>query len=324
LPSHEAVVCEGLVKEYGSRGKKVTALDHVSLAVKEGEVFGLLGPNGAGKTTLIKILSTLLRPTAGKATVLGYNVERDEAKVRRIVGYAGQDTERSAYFRLTAKENLVYFAHALRGIPRGTVLKRMREMTEVFDFADKLDKLFVTLSGGEKQAVVVMRALLHNPRVVFLDEPSKSLDPIIAKKVREYLRKYAMENHATVFITTHNMQEAEELSDRLALINRGRVSFVGTPFEFKNAIPRQEVIRVALPSLSEDLQSKLLKIGSVVNVVHEGNAVKVYCTDGLEALPGVAETLKSAGIKALVTMSEPSVEDAFIQLVQREDEGEKQ
>ncbi len=315
----EMVICEGLVKQYGSH-KKVTALDHLDLAVKEGEVFGLLGPNGAGKTTLVKILSTLLRPDAGKAIVGGYDVVRDEGKVRRIIGYAGQDTERSAYFRLTAEENLIYFAHALRGISKENALSRIKEMAEVFEFADKLDKLFITLSGGEKQAVVVMRALLHQPEVVFLDEPSKSLDPIIARKVRGYLRNYARRNNATVFITTHNMMEAEELSDRLALINHGRVSFVGTPKEFKNEVPRPEVIRVVLPSLSEDLKGKLLKVNGVVNVVFDGE-VKVYCTDGLETLLEVAETLKNAGIRALIAMGEPSVEDAFIHMVQKERNG---
>lgn len=313
------VICEGLVKRYGSQ-RKVTALNRLDLSVREGEVFGLLGPNGAGKTTLVKILSTLLRPDAGKATVGGYDVVNEDGKVRRIIGYAGQDTERSAYFRLTAMENLIYFAHALRGVPKENALSRIMEMAEIFEFKDKLDKLFITLSGGEKQAVVVMRALLHQPEVVFLDEPSKSLDPIIARKVRGYLRNYAKRNNATVFITTHNMVEAEELSDRLALINYGRVSFVGTPKEFKNEVPRPEVIRVVLPSLSEDLKLKLLKVNGVVNVVFDGE-VKIYCTDALETLSEIAETMKNAGIRAPVAMSEPSAEDAFIHMVQKEKNG---
>jgi len=131
-----SVVCEEITKVYDSRKGQVKALDHVSFTVKEGEVFGLLGPNGAGKTTLVKILATLLKATGGRATVGGYDVDKEEDKVRRIIGYAGQDSERSAYFRLTAWENLYYFAHALRDVPRDVVKRRIKEIAEAVGFTD--------------------------------------------------------------------------------------------------------------------------------------------------------------------------------------------
>ena len=176
-----AIVCDGLVKEDHTQ-RTVRALAGIDLVVEDGEIFGLLGPNGAGKTTLVRILATLLRATSGRATVGGYDVDAQEAEIRRIIGYAGQDSERSAYFRLTVEENLLYFAHALRGVPRSVARERIQELAAGVGFETLLGSHFSALSGGQKQLVVVMRALLHRPRIAFMDEPSKSLDPVTAQR----------------------------------------------------------------------------------------------------------------------------------------------
>ncbi|MCW4021458.1 MAG: ABC transporter ATP-binding protein [Candidatus Bathyarchaeota archaeon] len=315
-----SVVCDDIVKVYNSHKKKVTALDHLSLAIKEGEVFGLLGPNGAGKTTLVRILTTLLKATEGHAEVGGYDVDKEESKVRGIIGYAGQDSERSAYFRLSVQENLLYFAHTLREVSRGTVKERIGEIASAVGFTDRLDRHFSALSGGEKQLVIVMRAILHNPQICFLDEPSKSLDPVTAQRVRRFLKKYARDHGMTVCLTTHNMPEAEQVCDRLAFINQGRLRFVGTSKEFKRRVIVKETIEIDINKIAKDLEANLLALSGVSNLTKD-TVVRLYCDNAFETLPDVLDLMKRSGVKAPVRMVEPSLEDAFAFLV-KDDENE--
>lgn len=312
-----AIRCAHLVKEYHTQ-KVVRALDGVSLDVEEGEVFGLLGPNGAGKTTLVRILATLLRATGGEATVGGYDVSRDENAVRRIIGYAGQDSERSAYFRLTVRENLVYFAHALRGVPLKVAGERVAELAEGVGFTDVLGTHFSALSGGQKQLVIVMRALLHRPRIVFMDEPSKSLDPVTADRVKDFVLGHAREHGMTILLTTHNMREAEEFCSRLAFINRGRLRFVGTPGEFRHAVTVQEVVEVGLSS-DHPLRERLQTLGAASQAVNNGS-LRLYGDDGYTLLRQVVAMLDEANVRASVRMVEPSLEDAFSVMVQNDGE----
>ncbi|MCS7113697.1 MAG: ABC transporter ATP-binding protein [Candidatus Bathyarchaeota archaeon] len=306
----EEIVCDRIFKDY--KGKTVVrALDDISFRVSKGEFFGLLGPNGAGKTTLVRILATLLKASGGYAWVGGYDVDKDEKKVREIIGYAGQDSERSAYFRLSVRENLFYFAYALRGVPRSEASERIEYITSAIGFEDRLDKHFIALSGGEKQVVIVMRAILHNPEVCFLDEPSKSLDPVTARRVRRFLKDYAKENDITICLTTHNMLEVEEVCDRIAFINRGRLIFVGTPLEFKRRATVMEVIEISASKLEDYVKLRLLKVHGVLNIAYHNNIIKLYCEDAFDALPEVLNIMKKIGFKAPVRIAEPSLEDAF-------------
>jgi ABC-2 type transport system ATP-binding protein len=301
---------EGLSKTYHpNNGKPVQALNELSLSVPRGEVFGLLGPNGAGKTTLVRILATLLRPTSGRAQVCGYDVQGEEWRVRDAIGYAGQDSERSAYFRLSVGENLLYFAHALRGVPVRAARQRIQEIAARIGFNDQLDKEFTTLSGGQKQLVVVMRALLHHPRLVFLDEPSKSLDPVTAEQVRRFILDYAHVHGMTVLLTTHNMDEAEAVCDRLAFINQGQLQFVGTPRQFRRSVTIQETVQVSL--LSRDGIGQRLRQLPGVNRADGDDPIRLYCDDGFNVLSQVVTVLKEAGTRGSVSMVEPSLEDAF-------------
>jgi ABC-2 type transport system ATP-binding protein len=309
-----AVQTVSLSKTYRGRGSApVEALQGLDLAVRPGEVFGLLGPNGAGKTTLVRILATLLRATHGRAWVCGYDVVQDEQEVRRIIGYAGQDSERSAYFRLTVHENMLYFCHALRGVPLRTARERIAEVAAGVGFADQLDKQFITLSGGQKQLVIVMRSLLHQPRVVFMDEPSKSLDPLTAEGVRTFLADYARRHEMTIVLTTHNMDEAEGICDRLGLINQGRLQFVGTPREFRRSVSVQEAVEVSLAE-QDGLVQRLQELPGVSQVTRDG-ALRLYTNDGFSLLREVVSVLDQAGARATVSMVEPSLEDAFSVLV---------
>jgi ABC-2 type transport system ATP-binding protein len=314
-----AIRCTDLVKEYHTQ-KTVRALDGVGLDVQEGEVFGLLGPNGAGKTTLVRILATLLRATGGTATVGGYDVQRQENEVRRIIGYAGQDSERSAYFRLTVRENLLYFGHALRQVPLATARQRIDELAEGVGFTDLLGTHFSALSGGQKQLVIVMRSLLHRPRIVFMDEPSKSLDPVTAERVKDFVLGHAREHGMTILLTTHNMREAEEFCQRLAFINHGRLRFVGTPTEFRRAVTVQEAVEVGLPG-DHPLRARLEALGSAAQAVN-GSALRLYGDDGYDLLRRVMHTLDEAEVRAAVRMVEPSLEDAFSIMVRSDEEAQ--
>jgi ABC-2 type transport system ATP-binding protein len=303
-----AIRCDGLVKEYRTK-KTVRALDAVDLQTEAGEVFGLLGPNGAGKTTLVRILATLLRATDGRAWVGGYDVVQDEEEVRRIIGYAGQDSERSAYFRLTVRENLLYFGHALRGVPIRRAKERIDAFAEAVGFTEQLDKHFSTLSGGQKQLMIVMRALLHHPQIVFMDEPSKSLDPVTAERVRGFLVDYAREQGMTILLTTHNMDEAEELCDRLAFIDHGRIRFVGTPRAFRRSVTVQETVEVTMHG-GDAIMAQLQGLPGVTHATTE-DALRLYCDDGFAVLKEVVAMLDRSGARASVSMVEPSLEDAF-------------
>jgi len=310
MESQLAIQANGLSKTYRPQnGEPVQALKELSLSVPRGEVFGLLGPNGAGKTTLVRILATLLRHTSGSAQVCGYDLQREEWRVRDAIGYAGQDSERSAYFRLTVRENLLYFAHALRGIPMRTARQRVQEIAARIGFTEQLDKEFTTLSGGQKQLVVVMRSLLHHPRLIFLDEPSKSLDPVTAERVRTFLLDYAHVNNMTVLLTTHNMDEAEAVCDRLAFINQGRLQFVGTPLQFRRSVTVQETVQVSV--LSKDGIAQRLRQLPGVNRAEGNNPIRLYCDDGFAVLNQVVTLLKEVGTRGTVSMVEPSLEDAF-------------
>ena len=305
-----AIEVNNLSKTYQPKNKQpVQALQDLALSVETGEVFGLLGPNGAGKTTLVRILATLLRATGGRAMVGGYDVVQNERQVRRIIGYAGQDSERSAYSRLTVRENLLYFAHALRDVPIRTARERIEEIAAGIGFTEQLDKEFTTLSGGQKQLMVVIRALLHYPQIVFLDEPSKSLDPVTADHIRAFLVDFARAQDVTILLTTHNMQEAEEICDRLAFINKGRLQFVGTPLQFRRSVTVQEIVEVT--GVDQDgLARQLRQLPGVTHATGNGT-LRLYSEDGFSILKQAVALLDDADAKASVSMVEPSLEDAF-------------
>ncbi|MEM2922194.1 MAG: ABC transporter ATP-binding protein, partial [Candidatus Bathyarchaeia archaeon] len=254
------IFAEGIKKTYRTGGKVVEALRGVNLKVNKGEIVCLLGPNGAGKTTLVKILTTLLLPDEGRARVAGYDILSQSDKVRRAIGYAGQDSERSAYFRLTARENLIFFARAFHGLDLEEAKRRISKLAEILGFSEKLDTYFIALSGGEKQMFVIMRALIMNPAVLFMDEPSKSLDPIAASKMRSYLRDYARESGAALLVTTHNMKEAEELANRVVMINKGEVVFDGPPEDMRRSVTKAEVIEISGNNIEEGLKPLIRSI----------------------------------------------------------------
>ncbi|MBO3763039.1 MAG: ABC transporter ATP-binding protein [Candidatus Brockarchaeota archaeon] len=306
-----AVEAKGLYKIYKTGGKEVKALNGVSIDVKYGEVVSLLGPNGAGKTTLVKILATLLVPDDGQARVGGYDVLTQGHKVRKIIGYAGQDSERSAYFRLTARENLLFFARAFHGISKEEANKRIEELATAFGFESKLDSYFIALSGGEKQTFVIIRSLITKPKIVFMDEPSKSLDPVTASRVRKYIKEYAKNFNAALLVTTHNMLEAEEISNKVVMINKGKILFNGTSEEMKSFVARTESIEIHKNNIEEEIKLQIIHVPGIISAVEKDSGISLVCKDAYEVLPSILGILKSNGRRLPISVGSTTLEEAF-------------
>lgn len=226
----------------------VEALRDVSFEIREGEIFGLIGPNGAGKTTLTKIIATLIQPTSGSVAVKGHDTITDDQSVRRNVGLAGAE-ERSFYWRLTAEQNLLFFAR-LHGLSTRNAKRRLGELLELFDLQEVARRRFAELSTGNKQRLAVARALLAEPPVLLLDEPTRSLDPIAAARMRAVIKSLAQQNNATIFLTSHNLAEVEELCDRIAVIGKGRIRALDTPRNLRALHTAEERVAIGFIGLS--------------------------------------------------------------------------
>jgi ABC-2 type transport system ATP-binding protein len=232
--------------------REITALDGINIRVKRGEVFGLLGPNGAGKTTLIKTLCTLLLPNEGTALVNGYDIVREEQEVKESIGYVVND-ERSFYWRLTGKQNLEFFA-ILNNLAPNRAKRRIEEVLRLVGLETNGDKRVKDYSTGMKQKLAIARGMLSDPEVLFLDEPTRSLDPMIANSLRGFIRRSIVEGGGkTVFLSTHNLAEAEDLCDRLAIIDRGRIKACGTLEEMKALLDERKRYLIELEKPAQGL-----------------------------------------------------------------------
>jgi ABC-2 type transport system ATP-binding protein len=298
----------GVQKRYG----KFQALQDAALEMRAGEILALLGPNGAGKTSLIKILATLIEKDAGQVSILGCDLDTQAEAIRHLVGYVGQDTERSAYARLTVWENLEFFG-ALRGMSPALIRRQVAELAEYFDFHSQMGKLFVTLSGGQKQTVVIMRALLHDPLLIYLDEPTKGLDPIIARRIRAFLKKYAHDRGKSLLLTSHVLSEVDELADRVALIQRGSIPISGTPAQLKAALGVTEFLELERQRLPGSVIERLGRLPEVsCQMEREPGWLSLGVTDMLSGAEAVFRVLREEGVKPGFRQHTVSLEDAFL------------
>ena len=295
----------------GSR--EIKAVDNVSFDVKRGTIVGLLGANGAGKTTLIRMMTTLLSPNSGRVIVAGHDIAEEPEKVREYIGYAGQDTERSLYYRLSPRENSKYFGW-LSGLSAEIAIERIERFASQVGMEDKLDQHFITLSGGEKQVFVVMRALLHHPEIAFLDEPSKSLDVLTARRIRRLLKEYVLEHNATVIITSHNLRELEDVCDKLIFIDRGRKVFEGSSEELKQIAFKSESVEIRGGPFEDSIVKELMALGEVT-FLSEGKEIRILSEKPYTTIRHVVDILEVHNVRAIVAMGEPSLEDAFAELV---------
>jgi len=221
------------IKDITKKFKEVDALSGISFDIKQGEVFSLLGPNGAGKTTLISILTTILKPTSGTAVINGKDIIKEPLDVRKNIGIVFQ--EPSLDDLLTAKENL-YLHSMLYNMPREIAKKRIKDILITVNLYERKDHIVKTFSGGMKRQLEIARGLLHTPKILFLDEPTVGLDPFSRRNIWEYIKKVKKEQNITIILTTHYMEEAESLSDRIAIINKGRIIELDTPENLKKKI----------------------------------------------------------------------------------------
>ncbi len=294
------------------------AVNGVSLQIKQGEVFGLLGPNGAGKSTTIRMLCTLLEPTSGAARVNGFDVVRQSTQVRQSLGtvLAG---ERSIYWKLTARENLEYFA-ALYHIPPKLVQRRVNDLLARMELTARADELVEKYSTGMKQRVAIARSLLARPPILLLDEPTLGLDPQAARRVRELVKELQAEGH-TILLTTHYMEEADQLSERIGIIDQGKVIALGTPAELKRRIAQQDAIRLEVAGWHVEMADALRQLPTVENVMPRYTGadslweVNLLAANSRAVLPGIIDRLNTNGTHVVnLNVVQPTLEDVFIHL----------
>ena len=304
-----AVAVDRLGRVFETRHRPaVVALSDVDLVVEPGEVHGLLGPNGAGKTTLVKILSTILLPSTGTARVLGHDVVEDTAAVRPLIGIV-LGGERGLYNRLTARQNLHYWC-ALYRMDRAAGRRRTDEMLERVGLVDRADDRVQTYSRGMRQRLHLARGLVHDPPVVFLDEPSTGMDPLAARDLRAIVRELASEGR-TVFLTTHDMAEAEAVCDRVTLIDRGRILATESPRSLSLLLSRFE--RIECEGADEAVIAAL-RSGNGVNRVTIAGATARIEVEAEAAVGQVMRHLVAAGVTS-VRVTRPSLEEVYLTLV---------
>ncbi|HXZ89447.1 MAG TPA: ATP-binding cassette domain-containing protein [Candidatus Dormibacteraeota bacterium] len=241
-----AIETHGLTKKFND----LTAVDHIDLDVRRGEIYGFLGPNGAGKSTTIRMLCTLLRPTSGAATVAGFDIDHDANEVRKRIGLVSEKL--IMYTRLTAEQNLNFFGK-LYGIDEGELKAKIAELLDMVKLTPFKDRSVGGFSSGMRQRMNVIRALIHDPEIIFLDEPTTALDPQSTKFVRDTIRELKQEGH-TIVLTTHIMEEADELSDRISIIDHGTLMATGTVAELKNTHSTESMLEVFLAVTGRELR----------------------------------------------------------------------
>lgn len=307
-----AIAITGLVKVYPGP-PALRALDGVDLTVERGEIFGLLGPNGAGKTTTVGACTTRIIPTAGTVTIDGIDVVRQPVQVKRRIGVVTQQNtlDRSC----TVAENLFYHCRYF-GMGQHEAAERTDALLPMFRLADRRDAMVTTLSGGLTQRVQIARAIAHRPQVLFLDEPTAGLDPQSRLALWELVSELRREG-LTVLLTTHYMEEADRLCDRVAIIDHGKVLVIGAPSELKRGIGAETVLEVQLEHPSEDAMARLAQVTGVLGVERAGNGLRLFAggRDGL--LTRVVEAAAPFGLSDL-TVTEPTLETVFIRLTGRE------
>ena len=292
----------------------VVAVDSLDLAVEDGELFGMLGPNGAGKTTTIGILTTRVRVTSGEALVAGANVSTQAPVVRRRIGVVPQrpNPDRG----LNVIENLVFHASYF-GVPRSVAVKRSDELLERLGLADKRDAKVEALSGGQQQRLMIARALTHDPRVVFLDEPTVGLDPQARLGLWEILRELHAQGR-TIVMTTHYMEEADQLCDRLAIIDRGKLLALDTPSRLKAQAPGDTLVEVTFDGDTAPVVDAARALDGVANAEGRGPLLRVFSRRAGEIIPALIDAGEARGLTVRdIPLSRPSLETLFISLTGR-------
>ncbi|GBH33632.1 daunorubicin resistance protein DrrA family ABC transporter ATP-binding protein [Nitrosopumilus zosterae] len=302
-----SIETKSLTKSFGD----VIAVNDVSFSVESGEIFGFLGPNGAGKSTTMMILTTLLKPTSGKALISGFDVSANPKKVRENIGYVQQETTVDEY--LTGRENLLLQAK-LNHIPKNEINVRIDAVLELIELSDKQHDSVVTYSGGMRKRLDIAGGLLHRPKVLFLDEPTVGLDIQTRRKIWKYLKKIHDEFEMTIFLTTHYMEEADQLCDRVGIIDGGKIQVIDSPKNMKNAMGNEVISILLEDGASQDsFLSELRKLEFVNKINVDGTKLTLFASNGTEVIPKIFQISSTLKIKITsIALTQPTLDDVFL------------
>jgi ABC-2 type transport system ATP-binding protein len=312
VTAEDAIVAEALGKRYGP----VQALAGVTFSVRAGEVFGLLGPNGAGKSTTVRVLTTLTRPDAGRAFVAGHDVVRAANRVRRSIGYVPQESgvDREA----TGRENLMLQGR-IQGVPRDELRRRVDELLDLVGIADAADRVVRGYSGGMKRRLDIALGLVHRPSVLFLDEPTTGLDPEARAAMWVEVERLAEQERLTILLTTHYLEEADRLAERIAIVSRGEIVVEGPPEELKRGL-RGEAVTVELADgQGEEAVAVVAALDGASETTVDGRLLRTRVQNGAQAVPAILSALEHRGVGVeSVTTHRPSLDDVYLHYTGRE------
>ena len=302
-----SIETKSLTKSFGD----LVAVNDISFSVEKGEIFGFLGPNGAGKSTTMMIFTTLLKPTSGKALIAGFDVMKDAKHVRESIGFVQQETTVDEY--LTGRENLLLQAK-LNHIPKNEINQRIDEVLELIELSDKQDQAVVTYSGGMRKRLDIAGGLLHHPKVLFLDEPTVGLDIQTRRKIWQYIKKIHVEFEMTIFVTTHYMEEADSLCDRIGIMDHGKIQVIDTPKNMKNDLGNEIISLVVDDSNNHNLfLEELKKIEFIKKINEDDSKITLFTSNGTEVIPKIFQISSQLKIKInSISLTQPTLDDVFI------------
>lgn len=297
--------------------KSVLAVEDISFSISRGELFGLLGPNGAGKTTTVKMLTTILLPTAGTASILGFDLRKDTQEIRKRIGFTFGGA-RGLYGRLTARDNLLYFAE-LYALEPGLSKKRIAEMLALVGLSERADDRVETFSTGMQQRLHMARALLHDPELIFLDEPTVGIDPVGARELRQTVKNLRQAGK-TIMLTTHYMAEAEELCDRIAIVNKGKIVAMDTPSNLRRGISPESIIEITVtPENTVGIRNLITSLNGKIRVETTENLLEnrfnIYTAEPESVLRALGPSLQSKSILGLQVRNQ-TMEDVYVAIIQ--------
>ena len=317
-----SIEINSLTKSFGD----FNAVDDITLKIESGEIFGFLGPNGAGKSTTMMILTTLLKPTSGNALVQGYDVQSQGKKVRENIGFVQQDISVDEY--LTGRENLILQARISR-IPKSEVSSRIDEVLELVELKERQNQASITYSGGMRKRLDIASGLLHRPKVLFLDEPTVGLDIQTRRKIWEYIRKIHKEFGMTIFLSTHYMEEADKLCDRIGIIDHGKIQAIDKPSTMKNALGDDRISFTLVDGIDKraSLIKKIEEIDFVKEIKLKEDEITVFSSQSTDVIPKIFQISNDMEMKInTISLTQPTLDDVFISYTGhnlRDDTGKK-
>jgi ABC-2 type transport system ATP-binding protein len=309
-PDDDIIRIEKITKVF-QNARTVVAVDDVSFTVRRGEIFGLLGPNGAGKSTLIRILTTLMKPTSGTASIESYEVTREPEKIRARIGVCPQNS--TLDLELSAYDNLDFYGR-LQNVDDATLEARIPELLAMVDLSDRAEARVSTFSGGMRRKLEIVRAFIHRPSILFLDEPTIGLDPESRREVWKQITHLNAEK-TTIILTTHYMDEAEKLCNRIVFMDKGRLIALDTPENHKRALPAGDLIDIGFDRMDERVLASLRESGLVTSVEVKEKTVRISARNGNSVLPAIIGIFESFSVPMTsISIHSPSLEDVFIHL----------